>query len=263
VTFWSGDTLLARLKPGKIIRPFDEKRIDCASYRLRIGSEIYVSPKGSGPDLSASTKRKLAEGEEFIIEPGQFAFIITDEWIDVPRKAMAFISIRAGYKLKGLVNISGFHADPGYRGRLIFSVINAGPRLVALKRGEPCFLIFFAELDIESEKYFKDKDGHDDIGLDVLDPVRGEMQSLDTLHEKVEALDKRVGAAEPKLENLKGYLGIAITVLIAIAVQLGLLLTRPSQPTQSSPPVQVMVAPQTAPTQTPPPPPPPVQRRQQ
>lgn len=256
MTFWSGDTLLARLTPGKIVKPFDAKRIDCASYQLGIGSEIYVSPKGSGPDLSASTKRKLADGEEFVIAPGQFAFIITDEWIDVPKKAMAFISIRAGYKLKGLVNISGFHVDPGYRGRLVFSVINAGPRLVALKQGEPCFLIFFADLDVESEVYFKDKDGHDAIGLDVLDPVRGEMQSLDTLRQEVEALNKRVAAAEPKLDNFKGYLGILIASLVAIAIQLGLFLAKPSPST--TPPVQVIVPPQMAPALPPPPSQPPL-----
>jgi hypothetical protein len=40
---------------------------------------------------------------------------------------MAFISMRTAFKFKGLVNISGFHVDPGYKGKLIFAVFNASP----------------------------------------------------------------------------------------------------------------------------------------
>ena len=59
--------------------------------------------------------------------PGQFAFLLTDEIVEVPDSAMALISIKAKIKWRGLINVSGFHVDPGFKGRLIFSVYNAGP----------------------------------------------------------------------------------------------------------------------------------------
>lgn len=71
--------------------------------------------------------------------PGQFAFILAEETVRVPPSAMAFISMRATFKMKGLVNVSGFHVDPGWNGPLIFAVHNAGPGPVHLQRGLPLF----------------------------------------------------------------------------------------------------------------------------
>ena len=51
----------------------------------------------------------------FTIPPGQFAFLLTEEVVSVPPDALAFISIRAKTKFRGLVNVSGFHVDPGYQ----------------------------------------------------------------------------------------------------------------------------------------------------
>ena len=51
-----------------------------------------------------------------MIPPGQFAFLLTAETVTMPDNAIAFISIKARLKFNGLINISGFHVDPGYRG---------------------------------------------------------------------------------------------------------------------------------------------------
>ena len=51
---------------------------------------------------------------------------MTKESIEVPLDALGLISIRSKYKLKGLINVSGFHVDPGFRGSLVFAVYNAG-----------------------------------------------------------------------------------------------------------------------------------------
>src|SRR6266446_4138485 len=146
--FWSGETLSERLK--ELIQPFVPGRIDCAAYTLAIGQEIYVSPSDQTADPTTVTVRKLTEGEAFTIPSGQFAFLLTEEIVSVPADALAFIAIRTRIKFRGLVNVSGFHADPGYRGQLTFAVFNAGPVPVHLKRGQPIFLIWYASLDRES-----------------------------------------------------------------------------------------------------------------
>ncbi|MDC4794241.1 hypothetical protein NQ839_18835, partial [Acinetobacter baumannii] len=100
---------------------------------------------------------------QFIIPKGQFALLITEEIVHVPSDAIAFISFKAKYKYKGLINVSGFHVDPGWRGRLTFSVYNAGPSDVVLEKGNPFALIWYADLDragasqTEYEDYFKDE----------------------------------------------------------------------------------------------------------
>jgi dCTP deaminase len=59
---------------------------------------------------------------------------------------MAFISIKSRHKLSGLINISGFHVDPGFYGKLKFSVYNAGTTDVILRYKEETFLLFIADV---------------------------------------------------------------------------------------------------------------------
>jgi len=44
-------------------------------------------------------------------------------------------------------NVSGFHVDPGWSGKLVFSVYNAGPAETVVAKGEPMFMIVYADLD--------------------------------------------------------------------------------------------------------------------
>ena len=156
--FWSGETLSDRLP--RLIEPFASDRVDCAAYRLAVGPEVYVSPNDQTSDPTTVTVRKLGPGDAFTIPPGQFAFLLTEEIVTVPASALAFISIRAKTKFRGLVNVSGFHVDPGYRGQLTFAVFNAGPIPIHLKRGQQIFLIWYASLDRETEIQERRQDQH-------------------------------------------------------------------------------------------------------
>jgi dCTP deaminase len=98
--FWSGETLSERLKT--LIEPFVPGRVDCAAYTLSIGPEIYVSPNDQTADPTTVTVRQLGDGEAFTIPPGQFAFLLTEEIVSVPADALAFISIRAKTKFRGV-----------------------------------------------------------------------------------------------------------------------------------------------------------------
>ena len=131
--FWGGERLRDEL--GTLVSEFSPTRLDHASYRLRIGPEVYVSPTGEPGDPRNKPKTQLQQSEGFTVPAGQFGFILTEERIKVPEAAIAFISIRANYKFRGLVNVSGFHVDPNYEGRLLFSVFNAGPSPVHLVAG--------------------------------------------------------------------------------------------------------------------------------
>lgn len=145
MTFWSGELLAEELP--QLIEPYDKSLIDCSAYTLRVGREIYITPDQDTKSPGSHTKRQLKDNEAFAIPPGQFAFLITEEYVRVPPTAMAFISMKARVKFGGLVNVSGFHVDPGYYGRLVFSVYNAGPLPISLQQGMPLFLIWYAYLD--------------------------------------------------------------------------------------------------------------------
>ena len=76
---------------------------------------------------------------------------MTKETVYIPTDVVGFITMRFSYKAKGLINVSGFHVDPGYNGCLIYAVYNAGPRDILVNYGEALFTIFFAGLNQEAE----------------------------------------------------------------------------------------------------------------
>jgi dCTP deaminase len=188
MSFWSGETLLDNLP--NLIDCFTPNNVDCNSYTLTIGPEVYVSPTDETPDPKSCTKRLLAKNESFTIPPGQFAFLLTEEIVRIPPNAFGLISIKAKIKFRGLVNVSGFHVDPGFRGRLIYSVYNAGPATIHLQRGEQCFLIWYASLDRTSEKIKKDS-LQDGIPPQLINGISGELQSLEGLSKKIGRIERQ------------------------------------------------------------------------
>jgi dCTP deaminase len=206
MTFWSSQTLEQKLQ--KLITPCDPSKIKEASYELRIGSEIYVS-KDYHDNNSQHTKRFLAENEPFTIPPGQFAFLLTEECVSVPNDAIAFISMKASSKYKGLVNISGFHVDPGYKGKLLFSVHNAGPSTIHLQRGKPIFLIWYANLDQEDSNP-RNKEGLTEIPSQVLNEL-----STDTIY-SMQTLTTRMSKVENEYSTIKLWAFIMKSVGIAL-----------------------------------------------
>ena len=118
---------------------FVEEQAVGASYDLSLGEEVYISGEDS--------PRRLSKSSPFVSLPrGQFALLMTKEYVTVPPDYLGFISIRFRKKAQGLINVSGFHIDPGFEGKILFSVFNAGPSDVVLKYGEPTFMIFFYKL---------------------------------------------------------------------------------------------------------------------
>jgi dCTP deaminase len=147
MTFWSSQTLKTHLP--SLISPFNEQHIQSSAYELTLGGEVYISPL---PDTPSKDRKKVffsSDKDTVSIPPGQFAFLITQESITVPKDIIAFISMKFTTKARGLINVSGFHVDPGYEGKLIFAVYNAGPLNFQVQCGERLFSIWFANLDAE------------------------------------------------------------------------------------------------------------------
>ena len=185
MAFWSGETLEERLPT--LVRPFNADSVDCAAYTLHVGHEYYVSPDGQDPSPQHRTVQQLKDAEAFAIPPGQFAFLLTKESVTVPPDAIAFISIKAKLKFNGLIDISGFHVDPGYQGRLLFSVLNSGPNPIHLRQGQPVFLIWYADLDRMTERK-KDRNGFESIDLSIVNGISGEILSLQSLSKEINDL---------------------------------------------------------------------------
>ncbi len=169
--------------------------------------------------------------------------LVTEETIKVPADAIGLISIRAKVKSRGLVNVSGFHADPGYHGRLVFAVFNAGPAPVHLARGEECFLIWFANLDHQSA-YVKSGEGYRGIPSDFINPIAGEVQSFAGLLGKIKNTEKEPNKRLATVEREHAVIRWGVGLLVAALIGWSLKEYLPSRP---APPVPVATSPTVAP----------------
>lgn len=181
-----------------------------ASYDLCLGKEIYM--------VGDAAPQVLTDNAPYAsLAPGQFAILTTHEIISMPGDLLAFISLKSTFKFQGLVNISGFHVDPTFRGKLRFGVQNVGPSDIRLKFGEPTFTIFFATLSAGGIGTTREKSSKthfrptpNGIRLQDVQLLGGSSLSLASLHKEVERLSVLV----------KVYGGLAIAALAALIVDL-------------------------------------------
>lgn len=213
--FWSTDKLRRRVTDERIIQPYFQTKTGRSNYTLCLGDEAFVSPTREPSNQSEEQTLNLENENSLVIPPGQFGFLLTQEIVKIPEDTIAFISMRARYKYKGLVNVSGFHVDPGFHGRLIFAVFNAGPTRVRLKRRDECFHIWFADLDQENTEGVKK--GSFSIPSDTIGGLGLQLNSLNSLREEIDLIKADHHKLKHTLELFKGVV-IALGVGMAIAL---------------------------------------------
>jgi dCTP deaminase len=181
--FWSSETLQQRLPD--LIKTYHADRVKHAAYELSLGGEAFVTGEKS--------RQKLDEGDDVVIPPGQFVLLITEEVITVPADAIAFISMKSKEKFRGLINVSGFHVDPGFSGKLIFSAFNAGVQELHLSKGTPLFMIWYASLDAKTEDIYDGKHkGQSRIPDDIITNMATKVASPTTLQEEMKDLKNNI-----------------------------------------------------------------------
>jgi dCTP deaminase len=212
MSFWSDIRWRSRPLDPKIVEPFDPDAIEDANYLLSIGDEIYVSSSDQ-----RNKKQKLTDDDpSFFIEPGQFAFLLTAERVVIPFNCIGFISIRASIKFTGLVNISGFHVDPGYSGKLIFAVFNAGPTKIHLQRGQRLFPLWIADLD-QAIARRDPKKGYEDIPTSLITQISGDFTTAYQVKTQLDQIREEIA-------NLNAFKLKAAVVIGSIMVVLGAIL---------------------------------------
>lgn len=213
MAFWSKQRWLEEGKRGFLktpVLPWEPEKVEPAGYKLSIGREYYVN-KGGG-----STVQQLEKNQGFVIEPGQFAFILTKEKVYVSESAIGFISIRASIKFLGLVNVSGFQVNPGHRGNLVFAVFNAGPKHVHLREGKSIFSLWMADLDaptnVTGDAGGKIPSDLENIPDDVINGIAGEAMTAYQVSEQISELKTEL----QKIKNRAIQIGLGLAVIVSL-----------------------------------------------
>jgi dCTP deaminase len=183
---------------GGVVKPFAEVNIQQAAYELGVAHEYAMtSLAGEGE------RRRIADGDDIVIPPGQFALLLTEEIVNIPAHAMGLISVKASWKLRGLVNVSGFHVDPGFHGRLRFAVYNASGQTLRMKPGRRLFQLWLNRLSepLPEKALYKNKLPPDaGIQDDDVTAIAGMVASPAGLSARIGDLGERLTGELPKLE---------------------------------------------------------------
>ncbi|MDQ6704284.1 MAG: hypothetical protein M3Z96_14970 [Pseudomonadota bacterium] len=217
MAFWSGEKLLEN---RDVIIPFSNEQVDCNAYTLRMGNCYYRTA-----DLETGHEQKktfLTDRESFLIPTGQFAYLLSEEEVNIPHHAVALISMSTRVKFQGLINVSGFHVDPGYKGKLIYAVYNASPSPIQICENDKVFKIWFCDIDRASERTFHGLP-FNDIPSDIIKGMNKEIFSLQTVADKIRnlenAMNARLAGLQPTIDNLAFiWRAIIIGVVASIVV---------------------------------------------
>jgi dCTP deaminase len=220
MSFWSSEKLKEVLSEGKLIEPYDNEKdqhsIKYGAYELSLGSEAYIT------SYEDNKKKTLNDGEQLVIPPGQFGLLLTEEKVTIPTNAIGFISIKAGTKFRGLVNVSGFHVDPGFSGKLKFSVYNAGSRDIVLQRKRRLFLLWLSDLDRPTQPYAGNHAYQSEITPEDVMQIAGKIASPGQLQKEIQELkvsfNKDIQTLTHKLDNIKWVLTALLSVATGLAV---------------------------------------------
>ncbi len=129
-----------------VISSFNEKSLNPASYDLTVGPKALKGKKDGSPVVNLEQDRIIQIGT------AEFVEVLTNERLELPNDICARFGLRSYYTRKGLLMFGGPQVDPGFKGQLIVSLFNSGPRIIVLKYGDDFCTIEFSRLDEPSEK---------------------------------------------------------------------------------------------------------------
>jgi dCTP deaminase len=232
MSFWSSEKIKEVTAKTPLVEPYDEKAVAHGAYELGLGPEAFLTSD------DANKKTVLDEGEQLVIPPGQFCLLLTEEKVFIPNNAIGLISIKAGVKFRGLVNVSGFHVDSGFQGKLKFSVYNAGSQNIVLQRKQRVFLLWFCDLDrATSDTYKGTRINQSEISTEDVMRMQGEIASPGQLKKEIHEVQTNVRL----LNWMFGILGSIVVGFILLYLRGNI------QPTSSATqPAQVTIQPTNA-----------------
>jgi len=171
------------------ISDFSLECLGPASYDLRVGKEGYTTSAGRIIDLEA-------EGA-LVIQPGDLALVVTYERLGLPTNVVGRFGLRSKYARMGLLLTAGPQIDPGFRGKLVFGIVNFSSQSVSLRYLEPFCTLELNKLPVHSSKPYEGPyQGQENISDEVMGQLPQEPLPLATM------LIRQLVAASPSLSHV-------------------------------------------------------------
>lgn len=150
------------------IEPWDPGMVQPASVDLNLGPSFRVFHNFrvpaidlAEPPTNLTEHVELADGESFVIHPGEFVLGRTAEFVEIPDDIVARIEGKSSLGRLGLiVHATAGFVDPGFKGTLTLEITNLTRVPIILWPGKPIAQLSFMTLDAPAERPY----GHPDLG---------------------------------------------------------------------------------------------------
>lgn len=153
-------------KEHKMIDPFDENRVQPASYDLSTGDEYRFSHKKEIIKLG-KWKKKIK------IPPYSICYVLIKEKLNMPEDVCAQIFPRHDLVKKGLLIYPQPPIDPGYKGKLYVLIHNLTNENRTINKDEHLVSLVFYKLSHKPDKLYagkyQDKETLEELGLSSKD----------------------------------------------------------------------------------------------
>jgi dCTP deaminase len=188
VSVLSDGTIRRLVGEGRIvIEPWDPAMLQPASVDLRLAASfrVFTNHKVAAIDLADLPDRltehvAVADGDSFVIHPGEFVLGRTQERVELADDLVARIEGKSSLGRLGLiVHATAGFVDPGFQGTLTLEITNLTRVPIVLWPGKPIAQLSFMTLDRPAERPY----GHPELGSHYAG--------------QEEATESRFGAAPP------------------------------------------------------------------
>jgi dCTP deaminase len=134
------------LRLGNVFRVFDHSKFP------------YIDPHKKDYSNVITREIVLKDGEQFIMQPGDFVLAVTLEKVTIPTNLMGRLEGRSSLGRLGIVvHSTASIFDPGWDGKCVLELGNLGRMAVALTVGMRICAMTFEELSSESEVPYSSK----------------------------------------------------------------------------------------------------------
>lgn len=142
----TGEQLRSAVLEKTFLKHGDTHCAEGVKYDLRMGAQLLRAGK------SPVNMRDLPESErsELALDPGEMAFVLTEETLDLPNDMVAVLSPKRKLSHEGILVLGGFLIDPLYRGNLLVGLYNFSSTRWPLRSGRKLIAVAFYRL-VEGE----------------------------------------------------------------------------------------------------------------
>ena len=138
--------LIVAVKEKTLIIDGKEESCEGIKYDFTLSKMALTVESGRPRDIDESKENAL-------IKPGEIAFVITEESLELPNDVYCQLSTKRKLSLDGIVLLGGLIIDPNYKGKLIFGLYNLSSRNYLLMPGKKLVAGVFYKVDKTSDKH--------------------------------------------------------------------------------------------------------------